>query len=80
MADGSNYITNQNGYKLYPLLVKDPSIIDLVEIINDPEFQAEPQPDDDDASAILGWALFGVLVATPLVSLFLIGLFFGSGN
>ena len=66
-------------YKLYPLLVKDPSIIDLIEIINDESF-TEPEPDDDDASALLSWCFWALLIVTPLVMLYLLGLMVGSGN
>ncbi len=76
----SNPITTDRGWKVYPLLVKDPSIIDLVELINDPDFQEPPAENDDDASALLSWCFWAVLICTPLGMLYLLGLTMGSGN
>ena len=79
MDNRQNHITNEGGIKLYPLLVKDESVIDLIELINDESF-AEPEPDDDGASTMLSWCFWAVLLITPLVSLYLMGLTVGSGN
>ena len=71
-------ITTEGGFKLYPLLVKDPSVIDLVELINEPDFH-EPE-DDDDAGALLGWLFWALLIVTCGATLYLMGLVVGSGN
>jgi hypothetical protein len=81
MDNRQNPITNEGGIKLYPLLVKDESVIDLIELINDESFHEPPtEPDDDDASTLLSWCFWALLIVTPLGMLYLLGLTVGSGN
>lgn len=80
MTDTTQPTTNQGRRKLYPLSVREAATANLLEIVNDPDFSWEEPaeaPDDDDASAILSWAFWGLLIALPFVSLYLLGLFAG---
>jgi len=75
MGEQSKLITLSNGCQLRPLVVKDPSVIELIEAI-----AAEPPQRQSDAAELLSWLLWAALCALPLVCLYLLGLFIGSGR
>lgn len=72
-------ITNGTGRKLRPLDVAKPEDYKLIFLPPEAEIH-EPEPDDDDASAVLGWAFWALLVVLPMIALYLMGLTVGSGN